>query len=143
MGFWSSIWDGICSFARASWNLMCSIVDAIFDFIDDTLDALFTMLAGMFTGIIDLLKQGLAKLYVLVIPPKEEILTNPDADDFYNMIEKKIKDKGKNIKKVRFAVQTDANGKVKNVKTYYNSKGSSIEGFDSTVKEEGITEIVL
>ena len=142
MGFWSSIWDGICKFAKASWNFMLSIIDATLEFIGETIECVMDLFSDMFTGIIDLLRQGLAKLYVICIPDEDDCVTD-EQEAVRELVENAIKSKGQQIKKFRLTAKTDANGKVQDVGSFYNKNGSSMAGLDDEIRNEGIVEITL
>ena len=140
-------WKAICGLANAAWDLLTTIIGAAFEFIDGVFETIIDFFCDMFVGIVDLISRGVARLWVIMFPDDDDI----DDDDgsasqlrvwLADAIDKKNRaSNGKfSLGQGRFVVKTDNNNQIQaddDIKTFFNSKGSTMDGLDTELKNQG------
>lgn len=145
-------WKAICGLASAAWGLLTSIIDAAVEFIADVVGSLVEFFCDMFEGIYDLLSAGIAKLWVIIFPDEVQANEDDSADQLREWLGEAIKEKNKtargkfSLSQGRFVVKTDNSNKIadnEDIKTFFNSSGTNMNGLDAELKNEGVVEVSI
>ena len=147
-------WKAICGLASAAWDLLTTIIGAAFEFIDGVFGTITDFFCDMFVGIVDLISRGVARLWVIMFPDEDD---NDDDDGSASQLrdwlaeainKKNRESNGKfSLGQGRFVVKTDKNNQIQaddDIKTFFNSNGSTMNGLDTELKNQGgAIEVIL
>ena len=153
MNLLRSFWNAICEIASTTWDFFESLIDAAFDFVEDLFDTVADFFGDMFAGIWDLIKRGTAKLWELIFPSPGINEPDPIPESVREWIETAIQAKSRSsnrpfsISQGRLLVKTNENNQIQDkddIKAFFNSKGSPMEGLDAELQNQGgVIEVTL
>ena len=147
-GFWKSIsrlfGKVSCESDNAAWDWLTLVICAAPEFIDGVFGSVTDFFCDMFSGIVDLISRGVARLWVIMFT--YEI----DADDNASFIRDRLmeainkKNRASNGKfslgQGRFVVKTDNNNQIQaddDIKAFFNIRGSTMNGLDTELRNQG------
>ena len=139
-------WDAICGFAKASWSFLTNLFEAAVEFIADVFDTIFDFFDCLFDGIIEALRNGFCKLWVLFFPEQTGPDEDPAATRLKDLLGEAIATTAAksdhpvvDLNAFRFGVKTDTNNKISSEDDIkiYDTNGSSMGGFDNAVRGNG------
>ena len=146
-------WKAICGLASAAWDLLTTIIGAAFEFIDGVFETITDFFCYMFSGIVDLISRGVARLWVILFPPEEEVGDEDGAGQLREWLEIEIGKANEasggsfSLGQGRFVVKTDNNNKIQeedDIKAFFNARGSTMNGLDTELRNrDGIIEVTI
>ena len=146
-------WKAICGLASAAWGLLTTIIGAAFEFIDGVFETITDLFCDMFSGIVDLISRGVARLWVILFPHEEEVGDEDGAGQLREWLEIEIGKANEasggsfSLGQGRFVVKTDNNNKIQeedDIKAFFNARGSTMNGLDTELRNrDGIIEVTI
>ena len=131
---------------KAACDWLTLIICAALEFIDGVFETVADFFCDMFSGIVELISKGVARLWVILFPNEGDADEDDNVSQLHGRLTDAIDKKNKasngkfSLGQGRFVVKTDNNNQIQaddDIKAFFNTRGSSMNGLDIELKKQG------